>query len=313
MPDPVAAIRRFSRFTTRRIGLLHERLLGAHVTLPEGRLIWELADRGTATASRLAADLDLDGGYLSRLVKGLEERGWVARRSNPADGRQSLLALTPAGAAEFAAIDARSRAEVAGLIAGLTGAERAELVAALGTAERLLGGAPAVPGFHLRPHRSGDIGWVVHRHAALYAAEYGWDNSFEAMVAEIGAGFIRDFDPAREACWIAEREGDILGSVFLVRQSDEVAKLRLLYVEPEARGLGIGRALVAACLGFARDRGYARLTLWTNDVLVAARRLYQQAGFRLVAAEPHRSFGHDLIGEYWEIDLAAVEPSPAPT
>jgi GNAT superfamily N-acetyltransferase len=210
------------------------------------------------------------------------------------------LALTEAGQAEFAALTAR-----------LAPAEQARLVEALLTAEHLLGGAPP-PGFTLRPHRPGDLGWVVHRHAALYAAEYGWDIGFEAMVAEIAAGFIRSFDPAREACWIAERAGATLGSVTIAQHSAEVAKLRLLYVEPAARGLGIGRALVAEALGFARARGYARVTLWTNDILVAARRIYQAAGFRLVASEAHRSFGRDLVGENWVLDFdKAIEPPAA--
>jgi len=300
-PDAVAAIRRFSRFYTHRIGLLHERFLGANLTLPEGRLVWELADRGSATASRLAEALDLDAGYLSRLVRGLEERGLLTRRPDPADARAAPLVLTEAGQAEFAAIDARSRAEVASLLASLDAPARARLVAALGEAEALLGGAPA--GFQLRPPRPGDIGWVVSRHGALYAEEYGWDATFEAMVAEIAAGFIRNFDPAREACWIAERAGAVAGSLFLVRQSEEVAKIRLVYVEPSARGLGIGQAMLDESLAFARARGYRRVTLWTNNVLLAARRLYQRAGFSLVAEEAHRSFGHDLVGENWELDL----------
>jgi DNA-binding MarR family transcriptional regulator/ribosomal protein S18 acetylase RimI-like enzyme len=302
MHDPVAAIRRFSRFYTRRLGLLHEGLLGARLTLPEARLIWELADRGTATATALATALDLDAGYLSRLLRGLEERGLVARRTSAADARQHLLSLTTAGKDEFAALDGRSRAEVAALIAGLSEADRARLVAALDTTERLLagdGGAPVT----LRPHRPGDLGWVVHRHGALYAAEYGFDSTFEGLVAGIAAEFLRGHDPAREACWIAERDGAALGAVMLVRQSDQVAKLRLLYVEPASRGAGIGRMLVGECLRFARHAGYARVTLWTNDVLTAARRIYEGAGFRLVATEPHERFGQRMVGETWEIDL----------
>lgn len=298
-PDPVAAIRRFSRFYTRRIGLLHERYLGTALTLPEGRLVWELADRGTAAPGRLAAELGLDAGYLSRLVKGLEERGLLARRPDPDDARSSLLSLTAAGQAAFATIDGQSRAEVAGLVAGLPAAEQDRLVAALGTAEQLLGGG--APAFVLRPPRPGDIGHVVSRHGALYAAEYGWDGSFEGLVAEIAAGFIRDFDPAREACWIAERGGAIVGSAFLVKHAADTAKIRLVYVEPSARGLGIGAAMVAECIAFARARGYRRVTLWTHSILVAARRIYERAGFRLVASEPHRSFGHDLVAETWDL------------
>ncbi len=302
--DPVAAIRRFSRFYTRRIGLLHERYLGTSLTLPEGRLVWELADRGTAAPGRLAAELGLDAGYLSRLVKGLEERGLVARRPDPGDARSSLLSLTPAGQAAFGAIDSQSRAEVAGLVAPLPAVDQASLVASLGTAERLLGAAPSP--VTLRPPRPGDIGHVVSRHGALYAAEYGWDSGFEALVAEIAADFLRDFDPAREACWIADQAGAIVGSAFLVKQSDDTAKIRLVYVEPSARGAGIGAALVAACIDFARAHGYRRVTLWTHANLLAARRIYARAGFRLVEASPHRAFGHDLVAEVWDLPLDAT-------
>ncbi|MBU6498536.1 MAG: GNAT family N-acetyltransferase, partial [Rhodospirillales bacterium] len=216
----------------------------------------------------------------------------------------SLLSLTAAGRALFTTIDARSQAEVGAMLAALPAAGRRHLVAALATAERLLGATGAAPApVTQRAHQPGDMGWVVHRQAVLYAAEYGWDGSFEALVAEIVAKFIRDFDPARERCWIAEREGAVLGSVFLVRDTDEVAKLRLLYVEAAARGLGLGRRLVEECIGFARAAGYRRLTLWTNDILVAARHIYQQAGFRLVGEERHHSFGHDLVGQFWELDL----------
>jgi GNAT superfamily N-acetyltransferase len=188
-------------------------------------------------------------------------------------------------------------------VADLAPAEQARLIEAMRTVETLLGRKTAPPAYVLRPHRPGDIGWVIHRHAALYAQEYGWDESFEALVAEIGAKFIRDFDIRRERCWIAERDGDIVGSVFLVKQSDTVAKLRLLIVEPAARGLGIGHRLVDECIRFARQAGYRQLTLWTNDILVAARRIYEAAGFRLVLEEKHRSFGHDLVGQNWELDL----------
>jgi DNA-binding MarR family transcriptional regulator/GNAT superfamily N-acetyltransferase len=307
--DCVATVRRFSRFYTRRIGLLHEGLLGGPLSLAEARLVYELAQRETAVIAKdLGAELGLDSGYLSRLLRGLEERGLIAKRPSKADGRQMLLSLTPTGREAFAALDARSREEVGALLGRLSAEERRRLAEALSMAERLLGGgygapaAPAVP-YILRPPRPGDFGWVVHRQAALYAQEYRWDETFEALVAEIVAGFIKNFDPKRERCWIAEREGAVVGSVFLVRESDEVAKLRLLYVEAEARGLGIGRRLVEECIRLARQLGYARLTLWTNDVLVAARRIYQTAGFRLVAEEKHRSFGHELVGQNWEMEL----------
>jgi DNA-binding MarR family transcriptional regulator/GNAT superfamily N-acetyltransferase len=314
LEDRVASVRRFSRFYTRRIGVLHEGLLGSPLSLTEGRVIWELAQRETATAAELAAELGLDAGYLSRILGGFERRGLIDRRPSKRDGRQSDIALTEAGRSLYAAIDRRSREEVAALLGELDDTDQARLVAALETAERLLGQGrkPAGPAYILRPHQSGDIGWIIHRHGLLYAEEYGLDMRFEALVARIAAAFIDNFDAARERCWIAERAGAVVGSVLLVKESDEVAKLRLLYVEPWARGLGIGSRLVAECVRFARQRRYRRISLWTNDVLVAARRIYQAAGFRLVSEEPHHSFGRDLVGQIWELPLAPVaDSSPA--
>ncbi len=306
LADRVAAVRRFSRFYTRRIGALHEGLLGGPLSLTEGRIIYELAQCRTTTAARLGSELGLDAGYLSRILRGFEISGLVARRPSAADGRESVLSLTQAGQDAFATIDARSRGEIGAMLEKLSAAEQRRLVAALDAAEPLLGGSgrpdPKIP-YLLRPHRSGDMGWIVHRQGVLYAQEYGWDERFEALVAEIVSCFIREFDPRRERCWIAEREGTIVGSVFLVRQSDEIAKLRLLYVEPDARGLGIGRRLVDECIRFARLAGYRRVTLWTNDVLTAARGIYQRAGFHLVEEERHHSFGHDLVGQNWELVL----------
>ena len=304
LDEAIAAIRGFSRFYTRRIGVLQEGLLGGKLSLPEGRIIWELAQTEGPTAARLAAALSLDPGYLSRLLRGLEERKLIVRSASPRDARETLIALTEAGRDAYVAINARSQAEVGAMLASLPPAERACLVGALGLVERLLGDAapPRVP-YILRPPRSGDLGFVVHRQAALYAQEYGWNGEFEALLAEIVAAFIKNFDAARERCWIAEREGEIVGCVFIVRASGKLAKLRMLYVEPSARGLGIGARLVEECLAFARACGYRRMTLWTNDVLTAARRIYQRAGFLLVASERHRSFGHDLVGENWERDL----------
>ena len=304
--DTIQAVRRFSRFYTRWVGVLHDGLLGSPLSLTEGRIIFELAQAGESSAAKLGADLGLDAGYLSRILRGFHDRGLIARRPSANDRRQIMLSLTEAGRAIFAMIDARSQADVGARLETLDAARRRRLVAALATAEALLGGAalpePRVP-YLLRPHRPGDMGWVVHRQAVLYAQEYGWDERFEALVAEVAAQFIRNFDPKRERCWIAEREGAVVGAVLLVRLSDDVAKLRLLYVEPEARGLGIGRRLVEECIRFARQAGYRRVTLWTNDILVAARRIYQQAGFRLVAEEAHHSFGHALVGQTWELDL----------
>ena len=308
LEDHVASVRRFSRFYTRKIGVLHEGLLGSQLSLTEGRVIWELAQRERATASELAAELGLDTGYLSRILSGFEKRGLIDRRPSERDGRQVLIALTEAGHALYATIDTRSREAVAALLGELDGADQYRLVAALETAEQLLGQGrtPAAPSYMLRSHQSGDIGWIIHRHGVLYGEEYGLDQTFEALVARIAAGFIENFDAARERCWLAERDGAIVGSVLLVKESDEVGKLRLLYVEPAARGLGIGSRLVSECIRFARQARYHKITLWTNDVLVSARRIYQAAGFHLVSEEPHRSFGQDLVGQFWELPLLSL-------
>jgi DNA-binding MarR family transcriptional regulator/GNAT superfamily N-acetyltransferase len=306
LAETVQAVRRFSRFYTRRIGVLHEGLLGGPLSLTEARVVYELAQSPDGTAGKLGTDLGLDAGYLSRIVRGLHEHGLLDRRPSETDGRQTILTLTESGRAAFATLDSRSKAEIGAMLATLSLAQQQRLVSALETAEALLGGdawpEPRVP-YILRPHRPGDMGWVVHRQASLYAEEYGFDEQFEALLAEIVAGFIKTFDPKRERCWIAEREGAVVGSVFVVRESDTVAKLRLLYVEPDARGLGIGRRLVDECIRFVRQTGYRRLTLWTNDILTAARHIYQEAGFNLVAEERHHSFGHDLVGQNWDLDL----------
>ncbi len=303
-PARIDAVRRFSRFYTRQIGVLHEGLLGSPLSLTEGRVIYEIAQTNPSTAAALAAGLGLDAGYLSRILRGFDDRGLIVRRQSDTDARQSVITLTDAGRALFAEIDARSRTEIGAMLAQLSEPDQARLTHALAIAERLLGGThePRVP-YLLRPPRLGDMGWIVHRHGILYRQEYGWDEQFEALVAEIVARFVQNFDAKRERCWIAEREGAAVGSVFLVQESDAIAKLRLLYVEPEARGLGIGRRLVDECLRFAREAGYSRVTLWTNDVLTAARRIYQAAGFKLVVSEQHHSFGHDLVGENWELQL----------
>ena len=300
----IAAVRRFNRFYTRQIGVLQEGLLASEFSLTEARLLYELAHRDGLSAAQLARELGLDPGYLSRILTAFARRGLVSKQPAPDDGRQSLLMLTPDGLAAFAPLDARSRAEVGAMLARLSASEQRRLIAAMATIEALLGdaAAPQEP-YLLRPHQPGDIGWVISRHGALYAEEYGWDETFEALVAEIAGRFITNFDAKRERCWIAERAGARIGSVFLVRDSDSVAKLRLLLLEPEARGLGIGRRLVEECIRFARRTGYRTVTLWTNDILVAARRIYQAAGFTLVAEERHHSFGHDLVGQNWELAL----------
>jgi DNA-binding MarR family transcriptional regulator/GNAT superfamily N-acetyltransferase len=302
--ERTAAIRRFTRFYTRRIGVLHEGLLGSGLTLTESRVLYETAQRDGLTAAELGRDLGLDAGYLSRILRGFEDKGLIERRASEKDGRQQLLCLTPAGRAAFAAIDARSRDEVGAMLTNLADDDQARLVGAMRTVEELLSQNPERrPDYTLRPHRPGDMGWIIHRQALLYHREYGWDETFEALVAEICAAFIKSFDPARERCWIAEVDGEIAGCVFLVRQSDAVAKLRLLYVEEAARGLGLGRRLVRECIAFARGAGYGTLTLWTNDILHAARKIYLAEGFRLVAEQRHRSFGHDLVGQNWELSL----------
>jgi DNA-binding MarR family transcriptional regulator/GNAT superfamily N-acetyltransferase len=296
-------VRRFNRFYTRKIGVLQERLLRSPFSLAEARVVYELGQRARSTASDLARELALDAGYLSRLLAGLEERGIVVKAPSPSDGRQSLLSLTSAGRDAFAALDAQSAEQIGALLGEVPAAAQARLVAALGTVERALEPAAARTPYVLRPHRPGDMGWIVHRHGALYAQEFGWDESFEALVAEIAAKFIETHDAKRERCWLAERDGEILGSVLLVRQSATVAKLRLLLVEPQARGLGVGARLVDECVRFARLAGYRKVTLWTQSILVPARRIYERAGFRRVREEPHRSFGHDLVGEYWQLKL----------
>lgn len=306
--DCAERMRRFNRFYTRRIGVLGEGLLDSPFSLTDARVIYELAERDGAIASDLCRDLGLDTGYLSRILRRLGKAGLVARRQSRTDGRKSHLSLTAKGRRTFARLDRASHAQSRAMVAALSPEDLEKLAAAMDRIERLLGadGAPPANGgapYVLRPPRPGDIGWVIHRHAALYAREYGWNDEFEAMVAEIGAAFIRNFDPRRERCWIAERDGEILGSVFLVRENETVGKLRLLYVEPSARGLGLGRGLVEECVRTARALGYRRLVLWTNDILSAARAIYVRLGFTLVKSEPHRSFGKDLVGEYWELDL----------
>jgi len=305
MPDAVerqvAAVRRFGRFYTARIGALAEGHSKTPFSLAEARVLYELATRAEPSARDLARDLDLDPGYLSRILAGFEKRGELVRRPSPRDGRQQLLALTDAGRAAFAPLNAQTQHDIRAMLEALAPEARDGLLAAMATIERILGAPPErrAP-YLLRPHQPGDLGWVVARHGQLYAQEYGWNLEFEALVAEIVAGFVREYDPARERCWIAEKDGENVGSVFLVKHTPTIAKLRLLLVEPKARSLGIGDRLVAECIRFAREAQYRKIVLWTNSVLTQARRLYEKAGFALVKSEPHRSFGHDLVGETWE-------------
>ncbi|MEW6707325.1 MAG: helix-turn-helix domain-containing GNAT family N-acetyltransferase [Pseudomonadota bacterium] len=304
-------LRAFNRFYTRRIGVLQERLLATDFTLPESRLLWELAHHDGITAAQLARDLDLDPGYLSRLLRRLKERQLIRSERSPADGRETLLTLSPAGREAFAPVDQSSQQASAALLARLPETQQQRLLQAMQTIEELLDAPADTAPVVLRSHRPGDIGWVISRHGALYAQEYGWNSEFEALVAHIAARFLEQFDPAREACWIADRAGQPLGCVFLVQARDEdtqapqpgTAQLRLLLVEPSARGLGLGKRLVAECTRFARAAGYRRIRLWTQSTLSAARSLYKAEGYRLVATEPHRSFGADLVGENWELVL----------
>jgi len=306
LEDSISAVRRFNRFFTRQIGVLREGLLHSPYSLTEARIIYELAHRDVVTAADLGRELGLDAGYLSRSVSRLEQQGLLDRFPSESDGRQRLLRLTPAGEQAFALLDKRARDEVAEMLHNLSAEEQQRLLTSMQTIESVFDQGKrfkfAEP-FFLRSHESGDIGWVTHRHGVLYRQEYGWDERFEALVAQIVSDFINNYNPARERCWMAEMGGEIVGSVFVVQASETVAKLRLLLVEPKARGLGLGSRLVAECIRFARRNGYKTMLLWTNSILVAARRIYERAGFKLVAQEPHHSFGHDLIGETWELSL----------
>lgn len=300
----VESVRRFNRFYTQQIGVLREGLLRSSYSLTEVRVLYEIAHRDEPTAAELSKDLGLDAGYLSRILRDLGKKGLVEKRPSKSDGRLCLLRLTKKGRKEFAALDARQDDEVGAMLNNLHPHEHGRLIGAMQTIHGLLDSQPERKApYILRLHHPGDMGWIVHRHGVLYSQEYGWDEHFEALVAKIVADFIKNYDPKRERCWIAEREGEIVGSVFLVKKTKTVGQLRLLLVEPKARGLGIGKRLVDECIRFARQVGYRKIMLWTNDVLDAARHLYEQAGFRLVKEEAHHSFGHDLVGQNWELTL----------
>ncbi|MDZ5457422.1 bifunctional helix-turn-helix transcriptional regulator/GNAT family N-acetyltransferase [Azohydromonas lata] len=317
----IEAVRRFNRFYTRQIGVLNEGLLDSEFTLTECRILWELAhldDGAGITATDLGRLLDLDAGYLSRLLRALKERELVDATRSKDDARQSLLQLTAAGRLAFEPLERRSQQQVEALLSRLSDTQQAELLQAFQRVQLLLdeaGGKLAKNSFILRPHRPGDMGWLVSRHGALYAREYQFDMGFEALVARIAADFIDRFDASREACWIAERDGVNIGCVCLVQARDEATKqpldrtaqLRLLLVEPSARGLGLGERLVAECHRFAREAGYQRVRLWTNSQLSAAKHIYSKAGYKLIESEPFQGFGHDLIGETWELDLTAQQ------
>lgn len=301
----VETVRAFNRFYTQRIGVLEDGYLDSDFSLAQVRVLYELAHRDAPTASELARDLGLDAGYLSRILRGFERNGLIEKRPASDDARQRLLTLTARGREIFVPLETTSQRQIAALLARLSPAEQRQLVEAMGSIMTTLGepSAATVP-YLLRPQRPGDMGWVVQRHGALYA-EYGYDETFEALVAEIVAGFVRNFDHKRERCWIAERNGENVGSVFLIAHPERegVAKLRLLLVEPSARGLGIGCRLVEECTRFARQAGYHTITLWTQSHLESARRIYQAAGYQLMHEAPHHSFGLDLVEQTWELEL----------
>ncbi|MBO6719203.1 MAG: MarR family transcriptional regulator [Rhizobiaceae bacterium] len=303
LQETVKRVRAFNRFYTRRIGLLNETLAGGDFTLTETRVLLELRVREPHVAVDIARDLGLDPAYLARILRKFHRLGLVTRSPDEADGRRRLLALTEAGRRTIDELQAMTERDLAAMLASASDDKRQRLTAALDEIETVLGGEVAAEPVRLRPHRPGDMGWVIEREARLYADEYGWDITFEGLVAEICANFIRDFRPGREFCWIAKRGDERLGAVFLVQQDDHTAKLRLLHVEKAARGQGVGSLLVRTCIEQARASGYRKLVLWTNDVLASARRIYQAEGFQLVGEEKHRSFGKGLVGQYWELAL----------
>lgn len=300
----IDAVRRFNRFYTRQLGLLQQGLLQSRFSLTEARVLYELARSKRTNARDLRGELRLDHGYLSRILQRFIRAGLVAGTASPEDSRQKLLSLSDRGRKAFALLDDRSRDQAGQMLRRLTGREQRDLLEAMRKVEAVLDvrPEPTVP-YLIRPPEAGDMGWVVHRHGVLYAREYGYDERFEALVARIVAEFIENFSPRRERCWIAEKDGEIAGSVFLVQDSATVAKLRLLLVEPDARGLGIGKRLVSECVRFARQAGYRRVRLWTQSELRAAQHLYQEAGFLLIHSKKHHSFGKKLVANTWELKL----------
>jgi DNA-binding MarR family transcriptional regulator/ribosomal protein S18 acetylase RimI-like enzyme len=302
--DQVQAVRAFNRFYTHKLGVLDQQLLKSPFSLSEARVLYELAHGDEQSAKEIGITLGLDAGYLSRIVQNFDESGLIARKPLPSDRRQVQLSLTAKGRQAFAKLERVTQDDVAAMLRPLRDEERSKLTGAMETIERLLAmpRAPS-PRATLREPRPGDMGWVVQSHGALYASEYGFDSGFEALVAEIVAKYMTTYDGSRERCWIADIDGRPVGSVFMVKGGDDLAKLRLLLLDPAARGQGLGQRLVAECVSFASACGYRRMTLWTQSILVAARGIYQSAGFELVATEPHRSFGQNLIGETWERDL----------
>jgi DNA-binding MarR family transcriptional regulator/predicted GNAT family acetyltransferase len=299
----IAAVRAFNRFYTLRIGVLGEGLLDSPYSLTEVRVLYELAARDGVTAAALARDLRLDPAYLSRIAKRFRAEGLIDARPSPQDRRERALHVTAAGRAVLEPLIAASDRRTGEMLAAYDEPRRRELLAAMRRIETIMGEGQESAPWLMRGLRPGDIGWIIRRHGVLYTGDYGWNAEFEGFVAEIAGAFVKSHDPRRESAWVAERDGEIVGSVFVMRADDHTAKLRLLYVEPTARGLGIGRRLVEQCLNFARDAGYTRMTLWTNHTLTSARRIYEAAGFKLTAEEPHDMFGPPLVGQTWEKDI----------
>lgn len=304
----IDTVRRFNRFYTRAIGVLHEGWADSPFSLTEARVLYELAHRDKPTATLVRNSLDLDAGYLSRMLSSFEKRGLVKKTPCEDDGRQALLTLTSKGLAQFAPLESRTVEQVRSMLERLPANKQRQLLGSMHTIETILG--PADSGnstsgssYLLRPHQPGDMGWIVHRQGVLYAREYGYDEQFEALAAEVVAKFIQQYDPKRERCWIAEKDGEVVGSVFLVTKSKTISQLRLLYVEPATRGLGIGSRLVGECVRFARQVASKKMILWTQSELHAARHIYKKAGFRVVKRTPHHSFSKDLVAETWELSL----------
>ncbi|NIC04838.1 bifunctional helix-turn-helix transcriptional regulator/GNAT family N-acetyltransferase [Billgrantia bachuensis] len=301
LDERAGSVRSFNRFYTRQIGVLHEHLLESQFSLTEVRILHELAYKPLLTSSDICRELGLNAGYVSRVLTGFERKGLIAKTPSPSDRRAAQLELTDRGRATFMPLDEASQKETIAVLKRLSEPEQHQLVEAMSQIKSLLSEVDS--SYLLRDPQPGDMGWIVHRQAVLYAQEYGWNTEYEALIAEIVAKYLRDFDPRWERCWIAEKHGRIVGSVFVVREDDVTAKLRLLYVDPCARGLGIGGRLVDECLRFARQIGYEKMVLWTNSVLTGARRIYERAGFELVEEAPHHSFGKDLIGQVWSREL----------
>ncbi len=302
----VAAFRQFNRFHTKLVGALSEHLLSSDYSLPQVRVLYEIAHASpedVATAATLGRDLGLDAGYLSRLLGGLESSGLLVRQTQPGNGKRLVLKLTAQGKQLMDTLEAASAKEITALMQGLSDAQQSQLTGSMACIQRILGAPSHQRTFIVRDPQPGDWGTIISQHGVLYATEYGWDQTFEAFVAEIVAQFVKTFDPAKERCWIAESEGRVVGSVVLVREDDTTAKLRLLYVDPQARGMGLGRSLVDECIRFARSKGYRGMVLWTNDILLSARRIYEAAGFALQSEEKHHSFGKDLVGQFWRLEL----------